>query len=235
MITEISACCERHEWLVAQDVNTWSSIAYVVAGAVMVLLVICSRLPRAVLALAVASMLEGIGSALFHGGSSDLGQYLHDVPLGATTGFMAGWQVALLVWPGRDREGKAALLGWTAGVIVSSVATSYAATNVAVGVITTVIVASEVMTRRRGATAVWTGGLVGLGALAIGMWMVGRSRSTLCYSQAWLQPHGAWHVLSAMLLLAWIDRAVEVTSQLAPPQRREPGGRRHRLSRDPTD
>ncbi len=100
MITEISACCERHEWLVAQDVNTWSSIAYVVAGAVMVLLVICSRLPRAVLALAVASMLEGIGSALFHGGSSDLGQYLHDVPLGATTGFMAGWQVALLVWPG---------------------------------------------------------------------------------------------------------------------------------------
>ena len=232
MIAEVSAGCERHEWLVAQDVNTWSSIAYVVAGGVMALLVIRSRLPRAVLALAVASMLEGIGSALFHGGSSDLGQYLHDVPLGATTGFMAGWQVALLVWPGRDREGTAALLGWTAGVIVSSVATSYAATNVAVGVITTVIVASEVMTRRRGATAVWTGGLVGLGSLAIGMWMVGRSGSTLCYSQAWLQPHGAWHVLSAMLLLAWIDRAVEVTLHLAPPQRREPGGRRHRLSPD---
>ena len=170
MITGVSSGCEGHEWLVAQDVTTWSSIAYVVAGAVMALLVIRSRLPRAVLALAVASMLEGIGSALFHGGSSDLGHYLHDVPLGATTGFMAGWQVALLVWPGCVREGKAALIGWTAGVIVSSVATSYAATNVAVGVITTVIVASEVMTRRRGATAVWTGRLLGLGALAACGW-----------------------------------------------------------------
>ena len=234
MLTAISADRERHEWLVGQDVNTWSSIAYVVVGAVMALLVVRSRLPRAVLALAVASMVEGIGSALFHGGSSVLGRYLHDVPLGATVGFVAGWQVALLVWPGRDREGKAALLGWTAGVVVSAVATSYGATNLAVGVITTVIVASEVMTRRRGATAVWTGGLVGLGALATGMWMVGRPGSTLCYSQAWLQPHGAWHVLSAMLLLAWIDRAVEVTSQLAPPPRPEPG-QADRIRRDPTN
>ena len=198
----------------------------------MALLVVRSRLPRAVLALAMASMVEGIGSALLHGGSSDLGQYLHDVPLGATLGFVAGWHIALLVWPGRDREGRAALLGWTAGAVVTAVATSYGATNLAVGVITTVIVASEVMTRRRGATAVWTGGLVGLGALAAGMWMVG---STLCSSQAWLQPHGAWHVLSAMLLLAWIDRAMEVTSQLAPPPRPEPGGRRHPLTRDPTN
>ncbi|MDQ4098907.1 MAG: ceramidase [Chloroflexota bacterium] len=214
MITEIGGDCERHEWLVGQDVITWSSIAYVVVGAVMALLVVRSRLPRAVLALAVASIVEGIGSALFHAGSSDLGQYLHDVPLGGVTGFVAGWQVALVVWPGRHREGEAALLGWTAGLIVSAVATSYGATNLAVGVITTVIVASEVMARRRAATAVWSGGLVGLGALATGMWMIGRSGSTLCDSQAWLQPHGAWHVLSAMLLLAWIGRAVEVTSQL---------------------
>ena len=214
MITEIGADCDRHEWLIGRDVITWSSIAYVVVGAVMALLVVRSRLPRPVLALAVASGVEGIGSTLFHGGSSDLGQYLHDVPLGATVGFVAGWQLALLVWPGRDREGKAALVGWTAGAIVTAVATSYGATNVAVGVITTVIVASELMIRRRGATPVWTGRLVGLGALAIGMWMAGRSGSTLCYSQAWLQPHGAWHVLSAMLLLAWIDRGAEVTSQL---------------------
>lgn len=235
MITEISADHERHEWLVGQDVNTWSSMAYLVVGAVMALLVIRSRLPRAVLALAVASMIEGIGSALYHGGSSDLGRYLHDVPLGATVGFVAGWQVALLVWPGRDREGRASLLGSMAGGILSAVATSYGATNVVVGVITTVIVASEVMNRRRGATAVWTGGLVSLGALATGMWMAGRSGSTLRYSQAWLQPHGAWHVLSALLLLAWIDRAVEISSRLAPPLRREPRGGRHRLSRAPTE
>ena len=212
MITEIGAGCERHEWLVGQDVITWSSIAYVVVGAVMALRVVRSRLPRPVLALAVASMLEGIGSTLFHGGSSDLGRYLHDVPLGALTGFVGGWQVALLVWPARHREGKAALLGWTAGAIVSTVASSYGATNLAVGVITTVIVTSEVMIRRRGATAVWTGRLVVLGALATGMWMLGRSGSTLCSSPAWLQPHGAWHVLSAMLLLAWLDRAVEATA-----------------------
>ena len=221
MITAISADRERHEWLVAQDVNTWSSVAYLVVGAVMVLLVVRSRLPRAVVALAVASMVEGIGSALFHGGSSDVGRYLHDVPLGATVGFVAGWQVARLVWPERHREGKGALLGWTAGSIGSGVATSYGATNVAVGVITTVIVASEVMSRRRGATAVWTGGLIGLGALATGMWMVGRSGSPLWRSQVWLQPHAAWHVLSALVLLGWIDRAVAVTSRPAPSPRRE--------------
>ena len=196
----------------------------------MALLVVRSRLPRAVLALAVGSVIEGVGSALFHGRSSDLGQYLHDVPLGATVGFMAGWQVALLVWPGRDLEGKSALLGWTAGVLVGAVATCYGATSMAVGVITTVVVASEVMARRRRGAAVWTGGLLGLGAVAIGMWMVGKSESTLCASQAWLQPHGAWHVLSAMLLLAWIDRAVVVASQLAPPPPPEPRGRPHHPS-----
>ena len=90
MITEIGADCERHEWLVGQDVITWSSIAYVVVGAVMALLVVRSRFPRAVLALAAASMLEGIGSTLFHGGSSHLGQYLHDVPLGRNGGVPGG-------------------------------------------------------------------------------------------------------------------------------------------------
>lgn len=221
MTSRADSDCEfRDEWFAGQDVNTWSSLAYVVVGAVMVVVVIRRRLPRAFYALAVAIAIEGIGSALYHGGTGDLAQYLHDVPLGAAAGFVAGWQVARMPWPGQGWEGRGALVGWAGGAVACAVGAAYGATNLAVAVITVVIVASDLFTRRRGLTPVWTGSLIALAALAAGMWFLGRSGSPLCFDQSWLQPHGGWHVLSALLLLAWMDRAAEVGSDDARPRAR---------------
>jgi glycerol-3-phosphate O-acyltransferase / dihydroxyacetone phosphate acyltransferase len=33
------------------------------------------------------------------------------------------------------------------------------------------------------------------------------TRSPACDAESWLQPHGVWHVLTAVVALAWVDRA----------------------------
>jgi hypothetical protein len=94
-----SDCELRDDWLLEQDVNAWSSLAYVAAGLLLAWEVGRGRLPRAVLGLAVVTVAEGIGSLLYHGAASDVGQFLHDVPLIGALGFVAGWHVGRLVGP----------------------------------------------------------------------------------------------------------------------------------------
>ncbi len=42
-----------------------------------------------------------------------------------------------------------------------------------------------------------------LGALAVATYAAGRTGSPLCEPGSWVQPHGAWHVLSAAALAVW--------------------------------
>lgn len=55
--------------------------------------------------------------------------------------------------------------------------------------------------------AVWLWPLLGLGAVAIAMWALGTPDSPACRAESWLQPHGLWHVLTALAAIAWVDRA----------------------------
>ncbi len=48
MSTETSDCELRDDWLLEQDVNAWSSLAYVAAGLVLAWEVRRARLPRGV-------------------------------------------------------------------------------------------------------------------------------------------------------------------------------------------
>jgi hypothetical protein len=81
------------------------------------------------------------------------------------------------------------------------------ATNIVVGLLIVIAAASEVVARRRGLPSVWNGPMLLLGAVAVGFWLAGTPDSPLCDEQSWLQPHGLWHVLTAMLVLVWVDRA----------------------------
>jgi 1-acyl-sn-glycerol-3-phosphate acyltransferase len=202
---ETSDCELRDDWLLEQDVNAWSSLAYVAAGLILAWEVRRARLPRAVYGLAAISAAEGFGSLLYHGAASDFGQFLHDVPLIGALAFVAGWHVGRL----RGRADTGSLVGLAVGLVASSAVWALApgATNVAVGIVVAVIVIASLLARRRSMAAVWSWPLLALGIVAIGMWALGTPASPACDADSWLQPHGLWHVLTAIVALAWVDRA----------------------------
>jgi len=198
--------CElRDDWLLEQDVNAWTSLAYVAAGAVLVGEVRRRRLPPAVYALAAMAIAEGFGSLAYHGADSDVGQFLHDVPLIGVLGFVAGWHVGRL----RSVADRGALVGTAIGLVVSSVmwAVTPGAVNIAVATAVVVIAAGSWQARRWRMTRVWTGPVLVLGVTAIVFWAIGTPGSPACDADSWLQPHGVWHVLTALVALAWVDAA----------------------------
>jgi glycerol-3-phosphate O-acyltransferase / dihydroxyacetone phosphate acyltransferase len=203
--TGTSDCELRDEWLLEQDVNAWSSLAYVAAGLLLAWEVRRARLPRAVYGLAGIAVAEGFGSLLYHGAASDVGQFLHDVPLIGALAFVAGWHTGRL----RERADAGSLVGLAIGLAISAAVWAFApgATNVAVAVTVGVIVVASLIARRRAMSAVWSLPLVGLGGVALATWALGTPDSPVCDADSWLQPHGLWHVLTAVLALAWVDRA----------------------------
>lgn len=211
------ADCEwRDDWGLEQDVNAWTSLGYVAVGAVLVAEVVVRRLPRAALALAFAAVVEGAGSLLYHGATSELGQFMHDVPLVAALGFVAGWHTGRLA--GFADGGS--LIGFGAGSVASAGIWLWApgATNVAVAVAVLVIVAASLVARSRRLAGVWNVPLLALGAFALATWAFGTRDSPLCEPQAWLQPHGLWHLLTAVIVLAWADAAYGAAHPDHPPR-----------------
>ncbi len=212
-----TADCElRDDWGLEQDVNAWSSLGYAFAGIVVLVEVRRGRLPLAAVALAVAAIAEGAGSLLYHGTASDLGQFLHDVPLVGALGYVAGWHVGRLA----GAVDRGALIGLAVGIVTSAAVWGVAPdlTNVAVGVAVTVIAVTSIIANRRGMAAVWTLPLVALGAIALAVWALGTPDSPICDGDDWLQPHGLWHVLTAVLALAWVDSAYGAVRPDDPPR-----------------
>ena len=205
MSSGTSDCELRDDWWLEQDVNAWTSLTYLAAGLLLAWEVRRSRLPRAVYGLAAVVAAEGIGSFAYHGEASDLSQFLHDVPLIGALCFVAGWHAGRLV----DRADTGSLIGLAIGLVASTAMWALApdATNGAVAVGIVVIVVTSVMARRRGMAAVWSWPLLVLGALAVSMWALGTPDSWACDAESWLQPHGLWHSLTAVVALAWVDRA----------------------------
>lgn len=205
MSSDDSDCELRDDWFLEQDLNAWSSLAYVAAGVLLAWEVHRSRLPRAAYGLAAVLAAEGIGSLLYHGAASDLSQFLHDVPLIGALAFVAGWHVGRL----RDRADAGSLAGLAVGLAVSTVLWAVApeATNVTAAVAVVVVFTASLVARRRGMAGVWSWPLLLLGAVAVSMWALGTPDSPVCDADSWLQAHAVWHVLTAVVALAWVDRA----------------------------
>ena len=212
------ADCEAPDgWMFAQDVNAWSSLSYAIAGLVIAVAVIRWRVPRAFLALAVAITAEGVGSVMYHGDPSDAAQLLHDAALVATLGFIAGWHVGRLI----RRADVGALIGLGVGALAGVVGASALSvvTNSFVAGFVVILIAAELLARRTGLPAVWNPASVALVGLALVAWVLGTADSPVCDAQSWAQPHALWHVLSALVALAWVDRAAAA----AAPERRSRG------------
>jgi hypothetical protein len=207
------ADCEAHDGgLFAQDINAWTSLALVGVGLVTVGFIVRRRLSAAFLGLAAAIAAGGVGSVLYHGDPSDTAQLVHDGSLIASAGFVAGWHVGRLT-PGR--AGAAALIGLATGLAAGVVgaSTSAVVTNAFVAVAVVVIVIAESAARRRGLTPVLDGVVLGLAGVGVLAWLLGRPDSPLCYPASWAQPHALWHVLSALIVLAWVDRSSRASSR----------------------
>ncbi len=212
---EFADCERRNNSFLEQDVNAWSSLAYLAVGIVIAVEVRRARLPRAVHAFALVTALEGVGSLLYHGHASDLSQALHDIPLIAMLAFIAGWHVGRLV----DRREQLALAGLTIGVaagVVTFVALP-GATDAMVGMLVGVIVIAEVLARRRSMAAVWRLPILLFGAIAVGFWLLGTPDSPACDADSWFQPHAVWHVATAVIALAWVDLAYAAVRPDRPP------------------
>lgn len=206
-----SADCEITTGAIAQDVNAWTSTGFVLGSVVLALAVVTGRARRAAWVLVTALAVEGLGSILFHGRPSDVAQVLHDAGLLALLGFVAGWHVGRLRPGGHDlgstiSADRSAVVGATLGAVVGCfVLVAPALSTLGTAVLVAVVIGAEVTARRRGRAPVWRVGLVGLGAVAVITWFAGRSGAPTCDPESWLQWHGVWHLMSALVVIAWAD------------------------------
>ena len=210
--------CEERGGVLEQDVNAWTSLGYVAAGLILTAALVRGKLPRSFAALAAAVTAEGIGSFLFHGSASDAAQFLHDVSLAGALGFVAGWHAGRIA--GAPERG--ALTGTGVAAVVGAVlwAVEPPAINVLVGALVAVIAGSVAVARHRRLPPVWNAPMLGLLITAAVAWFAGSAGSPICAERSPAQAHGLWHVLTAVLVLAWANQAASV----ATPERRRTGG-----------
>jgi len=177
--------------LLGQPVNSVTSLALVVAGAVVL-----SRSRD--LWMSTALVATGIGSFLFHGPLAPGGEWIHDVTL--------AWLIAVVVVRAAERpESWAPMALMTIGVIF------LAAPSLArpiTGALTLVAIIAAV---RGGPRRVTLPPLGLLGASAI----VGRMGATdkpWCDPESVLQTHGLWHVGAATAVAWWLLGSTRIPS-----------------------
>ena len=198
----MSGDCAAIAWWSA---NAVSAAGYLLAAGTVTWGTIAGRLPRHSLVLAAAVALEGVGSILAHGTGGDGAILVHDLALLAMVGYVAGWHLGRL--GGRALAG--AVTGAVSATLVGAAAWPWfrgAGSLVATLALATIAV-SEVVARRRGAPAVWTGPLLAVAVVAGLAWFAGRTGSPLCDPGSLLQLHAVWHLLTAYLVVAWAFRA----------------------------
>jgi 1-acyl-sn-glycerol-3-phosphate acyltransferase len=206
-----NADCEDTNGAIAQDVNSWTSIGFLAGAAVLVVALLAGRARRATWVLVGSLALEGVGSIMFHGRPSDVAQVLHDAGLLALLGFVAGWHVGRLRPGGHDlgstiSADRLAVAGAAVGAALGClVLVAPALSTLGTAALAFVVVVAERVARRRGRVPVWRLGLVVLGGLAVATWFAGRSDSPTCDPGSWMQWHGLWHLMSALVVLAWAD------------------------------
>jgi predicted membrane channel-forming protein YqfA (hemolysin III family) len=207
-----TADCEAvHDGLLRQPVNTVSSLAFLAAGAWIVLRA-ARREPEergASASFGAAMAIVGLGSLLLHGPDPSWGLWFHDLSGLAVLLLVAGLDVGLLLgWSVRSR-----LLAVGAGLVVLGLALAAipSSTVPIAWVLAPAAGLSELMVLRARArssvepersTRSWVVAASTL-LLAAGAYLLGRSGSSLCNPQSVLQWHAVWHVLVAISAAAF--------------------------------
>jgi Ceramidase len=200
-----SDCEHIGQGLLAQPANTLSSLAYVVAGLLLLRRALAdrrsTRLAPAVYAATVVGV--GVGSAVFHGPMPAWGRFAHDLSIAAVIAVIIGYDVALARGaPVRDGLAVFSVLVGTCSVVL---AIWPDAANALDGILVATAFVGEVAAARSPAgraTANSRRWIVGLAVLAIGALLnaLGRTDAPLCDPDSVVQLHAVWHVLTAFVL-----------------------------------
>lgn len=167
--------------VLGQPVNSLTTIAFVIGGAVVIV-------RTGHLWLGIASIATGVGSFLFHGPMPSYAQWAHDASI--------GWLLLVVAAHGRVWERWAHLPGLL--IVAAVVAIPGTADPLAVGLATVAIVALVVRDASRQTLAPL--------ALLVTVAIIGRLGSTggpLCDPGSIWQPHGLWHVGAATAVTWW--------------------------------
>ena len=205
-----SDCEHIGQGLLGQPVNTLSSLAYVVAGAVLLRRALAAREgARPVLTVyAVAVAAFGFGSIVFHGPMPSWARLAHDLSITSVLAFVIGYDVAFA----RRATRRAGLVS-SAGLVAASAVVLWLspdASNALVSALVVAAVVAEVAAARSPAGRVvardlvrapwsWVVGVVALG-IGAALNALGRTDAPLCEPDSLAQLHGVWHVLTAAVL-----------------------------------
>jgi hypothetical protein len=211
--------CERvGNGLLAQPVNTWSSLAFLAAGVAIAVLAARStgrRLELFVFAAAVAAI--AAGGLLFHGVQWQASRWVHDVAIVAVLVFIGVFALADIL--DRPTPWLLAAYGGILGGVAALLAIVPAATDVVSAVLVVAIVAWEILAyrhelpsiRKEGVTARRMARIAVLLALALAAtaFLIGRSGGPLCDPGSAFQWHAVWHVLAALAMALYAYGAIE--------------------------
>jgi hypothetical protein len=218
-----SGDCERiSSGLLTQPVNAWSSLAYVAVGLWIVSLAIRSKVIDPVLTwvLGAAVALTGVGSVLFHGRDLEGVKWLHDWSIVAVLAFAAVYDFALI----HGWHRKLTLLVYGAAIVGLGTAfwiLPFSSDEFSGAVAAAMVLGEFIVMRNRHRTplegrrriAYWTAvGCLAVGAVAQ---LLGRTDSPVCAPDSLLQPHAAWHVLTAMAMGAWAYAVLRIPDDAA--------------------
>lgn len=216
-----SDCEHIGQGLLAQPANTLSSLAYVLAGVLLLGRTIAGRpgvrVAPAVYAVTVIGV--GIGSAAFHGPTPAWGRFAHDLSIAAVLAFVVGYDVALA--RGASANAGLVMSVGVAGTCAVVLAFSPDAGNALDAVLVTGAIAAEVGASRSAAGRATPDGrlwVLIVGVVAIGALLnaLGRTDAPLCEPDSPVQLHALWHVLTAFVL--WLYG----TAALGPRERARP-------------
>jgi len=175
--------CELiREGLLGQPVNALTTIAFIIAG----LMVIRRPSLRWV---GIALVATGLGSFLFHGPMPSGAEWAHDTTL--------AWLILVVAGLGRRGESWTRLPGLLALGAVFALVPALADPTAAVLAAGAVIL---VLGTDRSAATVGPLALIGVTAL-IGR--LGTTGGVLCDPMSQWQPHGLWHLAVAVAILWW--------------------------------
>lgn len=209
LVTRVSAlgetdCEELGSGVLAQPVNAVSSLVFTVIGVTMAgWATAAAGTERWVRWAFVGTMAAtGIGSFLYHGPQGSGSGFLHDITfLGVLAVLAIADLGAARQWSGRVVGG---VLGATVGAQAAILLVAPGATNILTAASVAALVLADIALFGRSGrgTAWYVVAIVSL-ALAIASLVLGRTDAPLCEPEAWHQPHGAWHVLSAVALACY--------------------------------
>jgi hypothetical protein len=202
-------CEELGSGFLAQPINAVTSLSYVAAGLIVLAIAWRRRgrpdVPTVVFAVLLAAV--GLGSVAFHGPQPEGSRFLHDAPILLTVLFVLSYDLALL--SSRIRRWWVAFSAVAVVAVIVSLVSPDAGVALT-GVTIFAVAGAELLVHRRRLRPAAVGTqrrryvvVLGVVAVAVATWLLGRTESPACDPDGVLQLHGLWHALSAAVFVTW--------------------------------